>query len=106
MKDVVRAILKKLGVDLEDVKISRIHEDLGNDLVVPTDDWNVAFEYEDSTIAIELNKVSSRDSWASLVKYYDGDMVSLVDRVELANMTPRELYEIIEEFIHKTGGEN
>lgn len=101
MIDIIKAILRSKGINPKDVKIDRITMDVGNGITIPTNDWNMAFEYEDHYIAIELNELNTRDSWASLVKYYDGDMIYLVDRVELANLTPRELYEIIEEFIHR-----
>lgn len=101
MVELIKRILLSKGVNIADIKISRIKMEVRKGITIPTDDWNVAFEYQDHYIAIELNEVSTRGSWASLVKYYDGDMIYLVDRVELANLTPRELYEIIEEFIHR-----
>lgn len=101
MIELIKRILLSKGVNIADIKIDRILMEIRKGIIIPTDDWSVAFKYQGYYNVVELNEVSTRQSWASLVKYYNGDMISLVDRVELANMTPRELYETIEEFIHR-----
>lgn len=100
MIDVVKAILRKIGLDLKDVEIRRVNMDYGKGLVIPTDDWIMVFEHRHFKIVIELNKVSSKESWISLVRYYGDDMIDL-HRVESIDTTPQELYKIIEDFINR-----
>lgn len=103
MKDIIKAILRSIGIKLEDVRTERIVMDYGSGGVIPTNDWIMVFEYKNYKkykIAIELNKVGTKESWISLVRYYDGDMIDL-HRVEVIDTTPQELYEIINDFIHK-----
>ena len=100
MIDIVKAILRSIGIDLEDVTIQRFHEDLGNGLIVPTNDWYMVFTHRYDEITIELNKLNTRDSWITLVKNCKGDMVD-IHRIELADITPQALHKIITYFITK-----
>lgn len=102
MIEVLKRIIRSLGIKLEDVRISRLHDDLGNGSIVPTDDWIIRFEYKEFDIVINLNKVSTKDSWMLLSKYssYDGEMFDIYSD-KLADITAEDLREVIDYFINK-----
>lgn len=100
MIDIVKAILRSIDIDLEDVTIKRFHEDLGNGLIVPTNNWYMLFIYKYYNISIELNKLNTRDSWITLTKEHNEEVIDF-HRVELADTTPQALHKIITYFITK-----
>lgn len=103
MIDVVKAILRKLYIDLEDVKIQRRYKDLENGLSVPTNDWSMMFifigyMYKEYIIEIELTKIGTEDPCMFLFKS-DGIEIIKHLKVELADKTAEELLLIIKNFM-------
>lgn len=47
MVELIKRILLSKGVNIADIKISRIKMEVRKGIIIPTDDWNVTFEYQD-----------------------------------------------------------
>ena len=102
MRDVVRAILKSLGVKLEDVAIRITHVELSNRVYRIDNIYSMMFVYENRRIEINLAKLGTKDMSIALFNYDDDDDGVIVDHhvQELADITTEELYKIIKEFIN------
>ena len=94
MVDIVKAILRSLGVDLEDVRIGRVHEFLGNDLLVPTNEYSISLVNEGVTI--ELTKLGTKEACMTLHECDDDYAHPLkFSETALADITVEELREIL-----------
>ena len=100
MVDVVKAILRSLGIHLVDVRNKKVKSDYDSEYLISTDHWFMVFEYGDSTMIIELNEVSSKESWADLSEYREGIRLDF-SRVGLADKTVEDLHKIIKDFIER-----
>lgn len=98
MKDIVKAILRSLGVDVAGVESYRIHKDLGNNVMVPTNGWMMVFVHDGLLIELELSKLDTKDSYMSFYGYDDGRLVKQ-HKEELADITAEDLREVIKDFI-------
>lgn len=95
MIDVLKAILRSLGIKLEDVAIRN------TDYIVSNNDWIMVFEYKHHKFAIELNKVGTKESWISLVKYDEDGLVDLHNRIDVLDTSAQELHKILKDFIER-----
>lgn len=102
MMDVIKGILRSLGIKLEDVTTRRL-PDYGKGEILTTDDWIMVFNYKDLIIAIELREAGSKEAYINIVKYEEFENLFLnLHRVELADMTAEKLREIIKTFIERS----
>ena len=99
MIDVVRAILRKLGLDLKDVII---REEF-NGLMIPTNDWYIRFVYNNYKHEIQLDGLGTKEMymWLFRYDYCDTSKIEEHHAVGLADMSPQELYKVIEDFINR-----
>ena len=100
MRDVIKGILRSLGIKLEDVTTRRL-PDYSTGEILTTDDWIMVFIYKDLTIAIELREAGSKEVYINIVKYFENMFLNL-HRVELADITAEKLREIIKTFIERS----
>lgn len=99
MVDVVRAILKKLGINLADVVIK---EEL-NGLMIPTNNWYIRFVYNNYKHEIQLDGLGTKEMYMWLFRYDYSDTSKIEEHhaVGLADITAEELYKVIEDFINR-----
>ena len=96
MVDIIKAVLRSLGVDLEDVRIGRVHEFLGNDLLVPTNEYSISLVNEGVAITIELTKLGTKEACMTLYECDDDNAYPVkFSETDLADITVEELREIL-----------
>lgn len=99
MIDIIKGILKSLGIKLENVVVKRIDIDYDNSGVIPTNDWTMTFIHKGLTFTVALHELGSEESWINLVRYRTGNKVD-VRKVKAIDTTPQELHKIISYFIN------